>query len=116
WLAGLGSRALRRRGWLPAGVTFVAFLLPVLPLRNHAYHYYLYAPLAGAAWCLAAVADALLSSGSRGGSKPRGARTRLPAGADARASRRASSAWMLACAGAALLTLNGALVVRKIET
>src|SRR5262249_4795265 len=43
WLAGLASRALRRRGWRVGGATWLSFLLPVLPLRNHTYHYYLYA-------------------------------------------------------------------------
>src|SRR5206468_2432455 len=60
WIAGLFSARLRARGWAPAGALTLAFLLPVLPLGNHTYHYYLYAPLAGAAWCVAAAFDALL--------------------------------------------------------
>lgn len=93
WLAGLGSRGLRARGWAAGGAAFGLFLLPVLPLRHHTYHYYLYAPLAGAAWCAAAATEQALS-------RVRGRR----------------AAWAIAGAGAALLTLNGWLLVRKIET
>ena len=92
WIAGFAWRPLRRRGWLPAGLLYVAFLLPVLPLHNHVYHYYLYAPLAGAAWGLAILVDAV----------------REHAGA-----RRAAGAAALALAAA--LTLNGYAFVRKIE-
>jgi hypothetical protein len=93
WLAGLFSRGLRHRGWFAAGATVALFLLPVLPLRHHTYHYYLYAALAGAAWCVAAAADLVL------------ARVR---------SGRAS--WAIAGGTAALLALNGALLAHKIET
>jgi hypothetical protein len=92
WLTGLASRGLRERGWVAGGAAFALFLLPVLPLRHHTYHYYLYAPLVGAAWCLAAGFDLALSR--------RGGRT----------------AWRIAAACAALLTINGAIVVRKVET
>ena len=92
WLVGLLSPTLRSRGWGVAGITYLLLLLPVLPLRNHTYHYYLYAPLAAAAWALAGAFDGL-------------AVTRL--------------GWRsgMATAGAlaALLTLNGALLVRKVE-
>jgi len=109
WLAGLASRSLRRRGWLAGGATWLLFLLPVVPLRNHTYHYYLYAPLVGAARCVAASTDALLSLG-RGRNLPRGRH------ADAeRRDRGSRGAWIVAAAGALLLTLNGALLVRKIE-
>lgn len=90
WLAGLASRRLRRSGWVMSGAIWLLFLLPVLGLRNHIYHYYLYAPLAGAAWCVAAAADRVLPRGIIG--------------------------WLAAGGAAALLTLNGALLVRKIET
>ncbi len=90
WLAGLASRRLRRTGWMMGGMLWLLFLLPVLGLRHHTYHYYLYAPLAGAAWCVAAAAERVL---------PRG-----------------RAAWLVAGAAAALLTLNGVLLVRKIET
>jgi hypothetical protein len=93
WLAGLASPGLRARGWAAGGATFGLLLLPVLPLRHHTYHYYLYAPLVGAAWCAAAAAEQVLSR--LGG-------------------RRA--AWAIAGAGALLLTLNGWLLVRKIES
>ncbi|TMQ70587.1 MAG: hypothetical protein E6K81_12245 [Candidatus Eisenbacteria bacterium] len=92
WLAGLGFRALRERGWVAAGASFALFLLPVLPLRHHTYHYYLTAPLLGAAWGVAAAADWALAR--------RGTRV----------------AWGIAGALALLLTLNGALLVRRIET
>ena len=92
WLLGLLSPTLRSRGWGVAGLTYLLFLLPVLPLANHTYHYYLYAPLAGAAWGVAALFDGVVV-------------TRL--------------GWRssVAAAGvvAALLALNGALLVRKIE-
>jgi hypothetical protein len=93
WLLGLRSRGLRQRGWLAGGVVFVLFLLPVLPLRNHTYHYYLYASLVGGAWCVAAAAEQALS-------RVRGGRAR----------------WAIAGACVALLTLNGWLLVRKVET
>lgn len=93
WLLGLRSRGLRQRGWLAGGAVFILFLLPVLPLRNHTYHYYLYAPLLGGAWCAAAAADQALS--------------RL---------RDARAPWAIAGVCALLLTVNGGLLVRKIET
>jgi len=93
WVAGLASAPLRARGWAAAGAAYVMFLLPVLPLKNHTYHYYLYLPLTAAAWCAAAAADALLASA-------RGAR--IPA--------------LLVGLAAILLTVNGALLVRRIET
>ena len=90
WLAGLASRRLRRSGWAAAGAMWLLFLLPVLGLRNHTYHYYLYAPLAGAAWCVAAALDRAIPAGR--------------------------AAWPVAGAFAALLALNGTLLVRRIET
>jgi hypothetical protein len=92
WLAGIAWRPLRARGWLTAGLLCVAFLLPVLPLRNHVYHYYLYAPLAGAAWCVAALVDA---------------------GLERFGLRRAAVALTLALTTA--FAINGYLLVRKIE-
>jgi hypothetical protein len=70
----------------------------VLPLRNHTYHYYLYAPLAGAAWCLGAFVDAVLTREPARGRRPA---MRL--------------AWGVAAALALLLTINGLALVRKIE-
>ncbi len=99
WLGGLSWPKLRRRGWLAGGVLFIALLVPVLPLRNHTYHYYLYAPLAGAAWCLGALIDALLTQDT--------ARGRAPAG---------RTAWGVAVLLAALYVVNGFALVRKIET
>src|SRR5439155_4035401 len=62
WIAGLFSARLRERGWIPAGMLALFFLIPVLPLGNHTYHYYLTAPLAGIAWCLAAAFDTAFGS------------------------------------------------------
>ena len=95
WLLGLRSEALRKRGWLVGGALYAAFLVPVLPLVNHTYHYYLYAPLAGAAWCVAAGADVLFA--------------RMTAWAG-------RMAWIVAGIITALLTVNGAILVRSIET
>jgi hypothetical protein len=98
-LAGVLSPALRAAGSGFGAAWFLAALLPVLPLANHTYHYYLYAPLAGAAVCLTA---ALSRWGGRRGA--------------ARAAGAAGPAWALAAAAAGLLTVNGALLVRKVET
>jgi hypothetical protein len=57
WLAGLLSPALRRNGWATGGVLYLALVLPVLPLVHHTYHYYLEAPMAGAAWCVGALVE-----------------------------------------------------------
>jgi hypothetical protein len=92
WVGGAFARGLRERGWLLGGLAFALLLAPVLPLRNHTYHYYLYAPLAAAAWCLAAAFDALVS------------RLRLPA------------ACAVAGVAIAALALNGWALVRKVET
>jgi hypothetical protein len=90
WLAGLASRRLRRSGWVIGGAIWLGFLVPVLGLKNHTYHYYLYAPLAGVTWCVAAAVDRLGPRGRPG--------------------------WLIAGAVAVLFTLNGALLVRRIET
>jgi hypothetical protein len=60
-------RAAPRLGLALGGATFVFLLLPVLGLRNHTYHYYLYAPLIGASWCAAALVDAMAASRAAGG-------------------------------------------------
>lgn len=96
WLGGCAVQPLRARGWLAAGATWLAFLLPVLPLPNHTYHYYLTAPLIGAAWCVAALADAAL---------------RRIAGANATRHK-----WALAGGLGALAVWNGAALVHTIET
>jgi hypothetical protein len=103
WLAGLGSGALRRRGWLPAGVLVLVLLAPVLGLRNHTYHYYLAAPLVGIAWLVAAGADLVLPAGA--------ARSR-------REAPRAAGWAPLAVAVlvAAGLAWNGRTLVHRIET
>jgi hypothetical protein len=78
----------------------------VLPLANHTYHYYLYAPLAGIALAAAALWDNaghLIS-------------TRQVKAAAPAAESSSVRAWTWAGVVAALLVVNGALVVRKIET
>jgi len=95
FVAGLFARPLRERGWIAAGITYAAFLLPVLPLGNHTYHYYLDAALVGLCWGLAIAVDPVL--------------------AWARAGRR-SWAWAAAGALAASLALNGSALERRIET
>ena len=54
--------ALRRRGWLVAVASFLLLLIPVLPLRNHTYRYYLYLPLVAASACLALLVDTWFDS------------------------------------------------------
>ena len=116
WLAGLASPGLRSRGWAAAGALYLALLAPALPLAHHTYHYYLYGPLAGLAWCVAAALD-LLMERLRPGSGPAGP------GGRARPSRRPTRgadtdlrAWALALGAVVLLTVNASLLVRKIET
>jgi len=89
----------RRRGLGRALLAFVALLLPVLPLRNHTYHYYLTVPMLGAAWAVAVLFAAPW-------------RTRAASGPHAVPPVRAVAAALLA----ALLTWNGALLVRRVET
>ena len=130
WLAGFLSPRVRASGWLAGGATFAALILPVLGLRNHTYHYYLYAPLIGAAWCAAALLGAVFPAATpsgagaepprerpdaRGHGSRRAPRTVPGPGARRRASRGAAFAWPVALCGGAQLLLNGALLVRKIE-
>ena len=111
WLAGLLSPGLRRRGWTAAGVLYLALLLPALPLANHTYRYYLYAPLAGFAWCVAAACDLLLERLRPAPRPARHAPTDAPGRLDADA-----GAWGLAVAIVVLLTVNATMLVRKVET
>jgi hypothetical protein len=114
WLVGLASPGLRRRGWLVAGAFYLAFLLPVLPLRHHTYHYYLYASLTGLGWCVGAALDLAfehLAMAQRAGpARPPSARQAIGAPGLGLAP------WTFAFALATLLSINGALLVRKIET
>ena len=103
--------AARKRGWWIGVASFLLLLAPVLPLRNHAYHYYLYAPLAAAALCLAALVDTLLSLLPQPG--PEASGLDPAARRDARA--REDVAWMAAGTCWLLLTLNGARVVGQME-
>jgi len=120
WFLGLASRTLRDRGWLVAGAFYLCFLLPVLPLRHHTYHYYLYAPLAGAAWLVAAAADAGGAWLTRPQRSParisRGHVGRRAATVGRRAAGNDAAAWLGLGVLVLLLTLNGALLVHKIET
>ncbi len=116
WLAGLLSPGLRRRGWLAAGALYLALLLPALPLAHHTYHYYLYAPLAGLAWCVAAAIDLLLEHLPR---RDRGVEPERKGPPAPVAPGRADSgplAWGLGVAAVALLAVNGGMLARKIET
>jgi len=95
WAIGLCSRGLRRRGWMAAALTYAAFIVPVLPLSNHTYHYYLYPALVGVAWGVAALGDLVM------------------------AQRRAPSrqwAWAATVALVLVLTVNAQTLVHKIET
>lgn len=92
WLLGLRSAPLRRGGWLTGGVLYLLFVLPVLPLAHHTYHYYLYAPIAGLAWCVAALVET------------------------ATARFAAAGRWLAGLAIAALLAWNGYAMVLKNET
>jgi len=56
-IAGAFDAGLRRRGWLAGAALWLASLALVLLLAHHTYRYYLGAPLAGAALCLAALAS-----------------------------------------------------------
>lgn len=103
WLAGAFVPALRARGWLHAGALYCAFILPVLPLRHHTYHYYLYGALAGAALAAAAQLDA--AAAWLGGGTRAAAATRVRA-----------TGWVLAGLAALAFTVNGTFMVRKIET
>jgi hypothetical protein len=116
WLAGLLSPGLRRRGWLAAGVLYLALLLPALPLAHHTYRYYLYAPLAGFAWCIAAACDLLFERLRPAPRTGQPARRPLPAAAVAGHADADPRAWSLALAIIALLTVNAGMLVHKIET
>jgi hypothetical protein len=89
---GAALPASRRAGAAAAAVAFVLMLAPVLPLARHTYHYYLVPALPAAALLVAALSAPLLS--------------RLP--------RAAAAALALAVALGA--TLDGAALVRKVET
>ena len=91
-----GAGALRRRGWSVGVAWFALALLPVLPLGHHTYHYYLYTPLAGTAVLVAA----MVAGGMDWLQRSTG--SRIPSA--------------LAAVVALALTLNGALLVHKIET
>lgn len=107
WAAGLPVPALRRRGWLAAGALGALWLAPVLPLENHTYRYYLYAPLLAAGGAVAIAFDAAREALAQLGARVRPAAPR-PAGA--------LGAAAAAVALAGLLAANGAALVRRNET
>ncbi len=108
WSLGAWRPALRRGGWILGGAWFVIALLPVLPLAHHTYHYYLYGPLLGVSWCIAAAWSAVAGPGA--------ARSATGPGPSAGA-RPAGRAPLVALAAvAALWTWNGAVLVHSIET
>lgn len=115
WLAGLFSPGLRRRGWLAAGALFLALLLPALPLAHHTYRYYLYAPLAGFAWCIAAACDLLFERLRPAAEPGRPARRSPPATTVTGRADTDPRAWSLALGVAALLTVNAGMLVGKVE-
>jgi len=91
WLAGVFVPALRRTGWIAAGIAWFAMLAPVLPLANHTYHYYLYAGLPAAGLMIASLLAA--------------AWPRLPRAAG----------WAIALVFAAFCAVDGHVLVTKIE-
>jgi len=106
-------RTLRRRGWLIGLVSFLFLLVPVLPLRNHAYHYYLYAPLMAAALCFASFVDALFG---------RAGAPHIRTQEKVKIKRRNGALkqvrlmpWAVASLGCAVLTWNGARLVTQME-
>jgi hypothetical protein len=117
WLAGLFIKPLRDRGWLAAGATYALLLVPVLGLRNHTYHYYLYAPLIGAAFAFAALLDAVFAAFTSASDTPprRAFRARAPEPPPAAVNAVLPGA-AFALVLATLLIVNGAVLVHKIET
>jgi len=116
WLAGLLSSGLRRRGWLVAGLLYLALLLPALPLAHHTYRYYLYAPLAGFAWCVAAACDLLFERLWPAPRRTQSTRRLLPATAVAGHADTDPRTWGLTLVVVALLTVNAGMLVHKVET
>ncbi len=107
--------ALARRGWLHGAILYAVLIAPVVPLRHHTYHYYLYGALAGAAVAVAALVDA--GAAWMAGGTDRDPLERRQRGAPMRpAGRAAAIGWALAALFALAFTVNGALLVRKIET
>jgi len=64
-LALWACRRDERRAALVGTAWFAALLLPVLPLVNHSYYYYLYLPWAGACWLVAATFEHFAARGAR---------------------------------------------------
>jgi len=91
-IAGAIARPLRARGWIGVWLAYLAMLLPVLPLANHTYHYYLAAALPCAAAALALLLDATVAGVPR------------------------STQWTAGAVLAAVLAVNGAELVNTNET
>lgn len=90
--AGAALPAWRRAGMPAAAATLLVLLAPVLPLANHTYHYYLVAALPALGWWVAALVEPAFAR------IPRAVATALALGV------------AIAC------TLDGAELVRKVET
>jgi hypothetical protein len=117
WLACLVSPRLRARGWVVAGALWLVLIAPVLPLRHHTNRYYLYASLAAAAWCAAALVDGVLAwqmSRHIGSASPT-ARARKVARNGPTTPVRPRLVWAATAILAALMTVNGYLLVAKVE-
>jgi hypothetical protein len=104
WGAGNLLPSLRRRGWWAGGLLFAALLLPVLPLANHTYRYYLYAPLLGFALCVGAFSAEIVEIVQR--------RVARKVGGDSRSSR--ASRPVLAIK-VAMLAIAAVVVLRSAE-
>jgi hypothetical protein len=103
--------ALRARGWLIGVCSYLLLLLPVLPLRNHTYRYYLYGPLIAASLCVGSAAEALVSARTA----PRGKRSQAARGAAGGNRRAVILMWCLAGLASLLLTWNSARLVSEME-
>jgi hypothetical protein len=103
-------RPLRKQGWLVGLAAYFLLLATVVPLRNHAYRYYLYVPLMGSAFAIAGLIDALTSQREPA---PQPARRKSPVTVPPRRPQRL--AWTLAIAMVGLMTFNTARLTRLME-
>ena len=112
-LLGTFSAGLRARGWLIALVAVAAMLAPVLALRNHTYHYYLYTPLTAFGWLLAIAFDRAMEF-----LETRGAASRAKSRPERTKPRFTAATWIRPATAVLSLgiVLNSTLLVRKVET
>jgi hypothetical protein len=117
WGLGCLSPRLRERGWVAAGACFLLLLIPVLPLRNHTYHYLLCAPIAAAAWCVGVIVDRVLGHmKAPAADRPAQRDAAALETAEPIARRLDPTAWILAGACLVALTWNGASLTQRMET